>query len=192
MSPTVRRGCAPKQWHSFHERHGSAEHAQTQSIALVRRSFAHELHVDCVLSTQAWRCRHFHCVFTALLLRMVCTAIPRRFFLTCSKFDGAHSARGVCLAHLGDSPAHVWRSHRVCEDPGAHVRIYRVFAIFFVRRASAVASPVSGTGALRDTSAICEFHQFFWRWTSAVVRRYSPYRCFTRFQVLSSSKLGFA
>ena len=45
---------------------------------------------------------------------------------------------------------------------------------------------------LRDTSAICAFHQFFWRGTSAVVRRCSPYRCFTRFQVLSSSKLGFA
>ena len=45
---------------------------------------------------------------------------------------------------------------------------------------------------LRDTSAICAFHQFFWRGTSAVVRRCSPYRCLTRFQVLSSSKLGFA
>ena len=45
---------------------------------------------------------------------------------------------------------------------------------------------------LRDTSAICAFHQFFWRGTSAVVRRCSPYWCFTRFQVLSSSKLGFA
>ena len=45
---------------------------------------------------------------------------------------------------------------------------------------------------LRDTSAICAFHQFFWRGTSAVVRRCWPYRCFMRFQVLSSSKLGFA
>ena len=188
MSPTVRRVCAPKQWHSFHERRGSAEHAQTQSIALVRRSFAYELLMDCILSTQAWRCRHFHCAFTVLLLRMVCSASPRRFFLTCSKFDGARSAwrtSATPLRTFGEATAYV-------KILGRMWHIYRVFAIFFVRRASAVASPVSGTGALRDTSAICEFHQFFWRGTPAVVRRCSPYRCFTRFQVLSSSKLGFA
>ena len=40
---------------------------------------------------------------------------------------------------------------------------------------------------LRDTSAICAFHQFFWRGTSVtlVVRRCSPYRRFTWFQVLT-------
>ena len=42
-------------------------------------------------------------------------------FLTCSKFNGAHSARGVCLAHLGDSTAYVWWIHSVNEDPWAHV-----------------------------------------------------------------------
>jgi hypothetical protein len=43
---------------------------------------------------------------------------------------------------------------------------------------------------LRDTSAICAFHQFFWRATSVAVCRCSPDRRCARFQVLNSSKLG--
>ena len=61
-------------------------------------------------------------------------------FLTCSKFDGARSARGVCLAHLGDSNTYVWRIHSVNEDPRAYVAYLP--AIFFV--AQLVASPASG------------------------------------------------
>ena len=74
-------------------------------------------------------------ISTAHLPRCSCVWYARRsngdFFLTCSKFDGARSARGVCLAHLGDSPAHVWRSHSVCEDPGVHVAYLPRICYFF-------------------------------------------------------------
>ena len=100
----------------------------------------------CVHSTHARRRWCLHSTFTAHLLRNVCSAIARRFFLARSKFDGA---RGVCLAHLGDSncvrladPHSKWRSFGVCGVSTAYL------LFFFVRRASAVASPASGTGAL--------------------------------------------
>ena len=68
--------------------------------------------------------------------------------LACSKFDGARCARGVCLAHLCDSTAHHWRTHGVNEDHWAYVAyLPRICYFFYVRRASAVASPASGPGA---------------------------------------------
>ena len=76
----------------------------------------------CVHSTHARRRWRLHCAFTAHLLRNVCSAIARRFFWTCSKFDGA---RSLCLAHLGDSTAYVWRTQSVNEDPRAHVACQR-------------------------------------------------------------------
>ena len=88
----------------------------------------------------AWRIRALmksksmnpaQCAFTAHLLRNVCSAIARRFFLACSKFDGTRSARGVCLAHLGDSTAHVWRTHSVNEDPWAYVAYLPRICDFF-------------------------------------------------------------
>ena len=79
------------------------------------------------------------------------------FFLTCSKFDGARSARGVCRAHLGDSTTYVWRTRSVNEDPRTYVAYLPRICYFFVHRASAVASPASGTGAL-DLRA----HKCFW------------------------------
>ena len=85
-----------------------------------------------------------------------CVMCARRwhgdFFLTCSKFDGTHCACGVCLAHRGDSTAYVWRTHSVNEDPWAYVAYLPRICYFFVRRASAVASPASGTGALNGIS----------------------------------------
>ena len=54
-----------------------------------------------------------------------------KFFLACSKFDGTRSARGVCLAHLGDSTAHVWRTHSVNEDPWAYVAYLPRICDFF-------------------------------------------------------------
>ena len=99
----------------------------------------------CVHSTHARRRWRLHCAFTAHLLRNVGSAIAQRFFLTCSKFDGAHSA---CLAHLGDSTAYVWRTQSVNEDPRAYVAHLQRISYFFVRRVSAVASQASGTGAL--------------------------------------------
>ena len=64
-------------------------------------------------------------VCTAHLPRTCCVMYARRshgdFFLTWSKFDGASHARGVCLAHLGDSNAYVWRIGSVNEDPRAYV-----------------------------------------------------------------------
>ena len=85
----------------------------------------------CVHSTHARRRWRLHCAFTAHLLRNVCSAIARRFFLTCSKFDGARSARGVCLAHLGDSTAYVWRTQSVNEDPRAYVAYLPCISYFF-------------------------------------------------------------
>ena len=111
----------------------------------------------CVHSTYARRRWHRHWAFTAPLLHNVCSAIARRFFLTCSKFDGARSARGVCLAHLGDSTAYVWRTQSVNEDPRAYVAYLLRICYFFVRRVSAVASQASGTGALK-ASPHCPCH----------------------------------
>ena len=85
----------------------------------------------CVHSTYASRRWRLHCAFTAHLLRNVCSAIARRFFWTCSKFDGACSARGVCLAHLGDSTAYVWRTQSVNEDPRAYVAYLPRISYFF-------------------------------------------------------------
>ena len=65
------------------------------------------------------------------LLRNVCSAIARRFFLTCSKFDGARSACGICLAHLGDSTVYVWRTQSVNEDPRAYVAYLPRISYFF-------------------------------------------------------------
>ena len=95
----------------------------------------------CVHSTHTRRRWSLHCAFTAHLLRNVCSAIARRFLWTCSKFDGARSARGICLnaprrlhcARL-TNPQRRWRSLGVCGVSSAY--------------ASAVASPASGTGAL--------------------------------------------
>ena len=108
----------------------------------------------CVHSTHARRRWRLHCAFTAHLLRNVCSAIARRFFLTCSKFDGARSARGVCLTHLGDSTVYVWRTLSVNEDPRAYVAYVPRICYFFVRRASAIASPSSGTGAYNEIGHI--------------------------------------
>ena len=85
----------------------------------------------CAHSTHARRRWRLQCAFTTYLLRNVCSAIARRFFLACSKFDGARSARGVCLAHLGDSTAHVWRTHSVNEDPCAYVAYLPCICDFF-------------------------------------------------------------
>ena len=52
-------------------------------------------------------------------------------FLTCSKFDGARNARGVCLTHLGDSTAYVWRTQIVNEDPRAYVAYLPRISYFF-------------------------------------------------------------
>ena len=113
-----------------------------QYPALVWRSFAYELHTFAYeLRSFAHGLRTLHACSATLasamriyLLRNVCSAITRRFILAYSKFDGARRARGVCLAHLGDSTAHVWRAHSANEDPIAYV---------------AAASPASVTGALR-------------------------------------------
>ena len=91
----------------------------------------------CVHSTHARCLWRLHCAFTAHLLRNVCSAIARRFFLTCSKFDGARSACGICLAHLGDSTAYVRRTRSV-NDPRAYVAYLPRNCYFFVRRVSAV------------------------------------------------------
>ena len=76
-------------------------------------------------------------VCTAHLPRTYCVMYARRshgdFFLTCSKFDGARSARGVCLAHLGDSTAYVWRTQSVNEDPRAYVAYLLRISYFFFR-----------------------------------------------------------
>ena len=104
--------------------------------------------MGCVHSTHARRHWRLHCAFTAHLQRNVCSAIARQFFLACSKFDGVRSARGICLAHLGDSIAYIWRTHSINEDPWAYVGYLPHIFYFFVRRASAVASPAGGTGAL--------------------------------------------
>ena len=61
----------------------------------------------------------------------VCSAIARRFFLTCSKFDGARSARGVCRAHLGDSSTYVWLTRSVNEDPRTYVAYLPRICYFF-------------------------------------------------------------
>ena len=74
-------------------------------------------------------------VCTAHLPRTYCVMCARRshgdFFLTCSKFDGARSARGVCLAHLGDSTAYVWRTQSVNEDPRAYAAYLPRISYFF-------------------------------------------------------------
>ena len=93
-----------------------------------------------------YRMRKFHAVgvCTAHLPRTYCVMFARRShddFLTCSTFDGARSARGVCLAHLGDSTAYVWQMRSVAYRSTAYLLFY------FVRRASTVAPPASGTGA---------------------------------------------
>ena len=128
-----------------------------QYPVLVWRSFAYELRTFAYeLRPFAYGLRTLHACSATLApaLRIYraptayneCSAIARRFFLACSKFDGARSARGVCLAHLGDSTAYVWRTHSVNEDPWAYVAYLSRICYFFVRRASAVASPASGTG----------------------------------------------
>ena len=104
-----------------------------QYPALVWRSFAYELR------TFAYELRSFtymrrwrlHCTFTAHLLGNVCSAIARRFFLTCSKFDGARSA---CLVHL-----HCVRlaKQRVNEDPRAYVAYLPRISYFFSYAVSA-------------------------------------------------------
>ena len=62
-------------------------------------------------------------VTTADLLRTfrVCSAIPRRFFWACSKFDGA---RGVCLAQLSDSPAYVRRIQTCQSQSGVSLGLH--------------------------------------------------------------------
>ena len=79
-------------------------------------------------------------VCNAHLPHTYCVMYARRSHGTCSKFDGARSAHGVFLAHLGDSTAYVWRTHSVNEDPWAYVA--------YLPRICAVASPASWTGAL--------------------------------------------
>ena len=78
-------------------------------------------------------------------------------FLTCSKFDGARSARGVCLAHLGDSTAYVWGTHSVNEDPWAYVAyLPRIF--FFSRNSIAGQWNRGITGPSAGNSPVtCEF-----------------------------------
>ena len=55
---------------------------------------------------------------------LVCSAIPRRFFWACSKFDGARSARGVCLAQLSDSPAYVRRMQTCQSQSGVSLGLH--------------------------------------------------------------------
>ena len=68
-------------------------------------------------------------VCTAHLSRTYCVMYAQwshsDFFLACSKFDG------VCLAHLGDSNAHVWRTHSVNEDSWAYVTYPPRICYFF-------------------------------------------------------------
>ena len=54
----------------------------------------------------------------------VCSAIPRRFFWACSKFDGARSARGVCLAQFSDSPAYVRRMQTCQSQSGVSLGLH--------------------------------------------------------------------
>ena len=77
-------------------------------------------------------------VCTAHLPRTYCVMYARwshgdfrRFFLTRSKFDGARSACGICLAHLGDSTAYVRRTRSVNEDPRAYVAYLPRICYFF-------------------------------------------------------------
>ena len=82
---------------------------------------------------------HVQAAYTPRMLGAigVCTAHLQRTYcvmcaLTCSKFYGARSARGVCLAHFGDATTYVWRTHSVNKDPRTYMwRIYRVSANFF-------------------------------------------------------------
>ena len=129
--------------------------------------------MGCVHSTHARRRWRLHCVFTAHLLRNIYSVMARQFFLACSKFDGARSARGVWLALLGDSTAYVWRTHSVNEDPRAYVAyLPRICYFFFIRRASAVASPASGTGALAAYHWQMDF-SIGWTWLAVLKQCFS-------------------
>ena len=89
----------------------------------------------CVYSTHARRRWRLYCAFTAPLLRNICSAIARRFFLTCSKFDVARSARGVCLAHLGDSTTTV--RYRLLwgelGDPSHFITLFNTYTSYIIR-----------------------------------------------------------
>ena len=146
-----------------------------QYPALVWRSFAYELRTFAYeLRSFSYGLRTLHAYSAPLALSTyhaptgkVCSAIARRFFFACSKFDGACSARGVCLVHIGDSTVHVWRTHGVKGYPQAHVAYLPRICYFFVRRASAVASPTSGTGAFFSAGSrlwVCYQPRFEYQW----------------------------
>ena len=115
-----------------------------QYPALVWRSFLYELRTFAYeLRSFAYGVRTLHARSATLAFALRIYRAPTVYgmlgnrtviFLACSKFDGARSARGVCLAHLGDFTTHVQRTHSVNEDPRAYVAYLPRICHFFHTR----------------------------------------------------------
>ena len=113
----------------------SAVVAQNMRRHSLLRWYDDHSHMSCVWTAYTPRKLGAVGISTAHLPHCYCIWYARRShsdFFNMFKFDGIRSARGVCLAHLGDSPAYVWRSHSVCEDPRAHVA-YLPHSCYFCR-----------------------------------------------------------
>ena len=136
------------------------------NLAVARFSWAHWLGRTCVdpvycpgiVIIPVWAAYRLRTHYACSALLAVCTVqLPCTYCLWCacqsnsdlfkafSKFDGACSA---CLAHLSDSPAHIWQSHSMHEDPGPHVAYLTCICYFSIPcdqlLAMHIASPATG------------------------------------------------
>ena len=85
-----------------------------------------EWHMHSVHPTYALRSTRFYGIWWVYVQRMGCVhAEPKKYTLYLwavnVTFKWPCNARGICLAHLGDSTTYVWRTHNVNEDPWVYV-----------------------------------------------------------------------